>query len=72
MSLYEEPRGMMVGGIEDNPFPFPKPLIQKKQVFRRSGGLDAHGIAPTAWLSGCALAATKAAGRQILISEEQE
>jgi hypothetical protein len=47
-------------------------LIQKKQVFRRSGGLDAHGIAPTAWLSGCALAATKAAGRQILISEEQE
>jgi len=27
---------MMVGGIEGNSFPAPKPLIQKKQMLRRA------------------------------------
>ena len=53
----KRPRGMMVGGIEGNSFPAPKPLIQKKQVIRRTGRVSAHGIAQTARLSGCALAA---------------
>jgi hypothetical protein len=63
---------MMVGGIEGNSFPAPKPLIQKKQVIRRTGRLRAHGIAETAQLSGCALAADKASGsrREISIGEE--
>lgn len=66
-------RGMMVGGIEGNSFPAPKPLIQKKQVIRRTGRLSAHGIALTAQLSGCALAAGEANGRrrEISIGEEQ-
>jgi hypothetical protein len=63
---------MMVGGIEGNPFPAPKPLIQKKQVIQRTGRLKAHGIAETAQLSGCALVAGKASGsrREISIGEE--
>ncbi len=62
---------MMVGGIEGNSFPAPKPLIQKKQVIRRSGNLSAHGIAQTTLLSDCALAASDASGgeRDILIGE---
>jgi hypothetical protein len=62
---------MMVGGIEGNSFPAPKPLIQKKQVIRRTGSLSAHGW-QTARLSGCALAAGKAGSsrREISIGEE--
>jgi hypothetical protein len=64
---------MMVGGIESNSFPAPKPLIQKKQVIRCAGRLSAHGIAQTSRLSGCALAAGWASGsrREISIGEEQ-
>jgi len=63
---------MMVGGIEGNSFPAPKPLIQKKQVIRRTGRFSAHGIAQTARLSGCAWAAGKDSGSrgQISIGEE--
>jgi hypothetical protein len=69
----KSPQGMMVGGIEGNSFPAPKPLIQKKEVIRRTGRLSAHGVAQTARLSGCALAAGKASGsrREISIGEEQ-
>jgi len=64
---------MMVGGIEGNSFPAPKPLIQKKQMLRRAGRLSAQGIAQTALLSGCALAASKFSGgrRKISIGEEE-
>jgi hypothetical protein len=64
---------MMVGGIEGNSFPAPKPLIQKKQMIRRAGRPSAHGIAQTALLSGCALAAGNSSGgwREISIGEEE-
>jgi hypothetical protein len=44
---------MMVGGIEGNSFPAPKPLIQKKQVIRRTGNLSAHGIADSSAVRLC-------------------